>query len=204
MSVLVIDTGCANIASVCFALQRLDAQADVTSEPARIEAAQRVIFPGVGAAKFAMQRLRDLKLVDVLRLRTKPTLGICLGMQLMFEGSDEDGGVEGLSIFKGWAQKFRTNQEYPVPHMGWSKLELCDYTQFMRNISINESEKNYTYFVHSYYFPRTEDSCALAEYGGQKFTAAAQKGPFMATQFHPERSAGTGAAILRNFLEMAC
>lgn len=193
---VVIDTGCANIASVCFALERLGARPEVTGSPCAVAEAERAVFPGVGAAGFAMERLKRAGLTAPLKARTGPTLGVCLGMQLMYEGTDEDGGVEGLGLFAGQVRRFAPHPDRPVPHMGWNTLEPRAGAALLGGVQPGD----YAYFVHSYAAPVNEDAAASCDYG-QPFAAAAERGRFFGCQFHPERSAATGAAILKAFLE---
>ena len=195
-SVAIIDSGGANIASLLYAFERLSAAAILTTDATTIQAAQRVILPGVGAAKDAMERLRDNQLVDVIRRLTQPVLGICLGMQLLAEGSDEE-DVECLGILPGTATKFNAQPGFPVPNMGWCSISnKADHAIFsgMGNVS-------WFYFVHSYALPVSKYTIAEANHF-EPFSAMACKENFIAAQFHPERSSATGSRLLRNFLEM--
>lgn len=195
MKVAVVDSGGANIASVCFALQRLGVEAELTGDAATIRSAERVILPGVGAAAPAMAQLHALHLVQTLREITAPLLGICLGMQLLFESSDE-GDTPCLGLLPGRVALLPDAPGIRIPHMGWNTLEL------VRTASLLDGIDNHAqaYFVHSYAAPVSAD-CIAACTHGQRFAAMVQRGRVAGAQFHPERSAGTGARVLRNFIE---
>jgi len=194
--VAIIDGGGANIASLQFALQRLGAVAELTADPAAIRKAERVILPGVGAAADGMQKLHQAGLADVIPTLTQPMLGICLGMQLLFEGSDED-NADCLGIFGGRAHRFVAAAERPVPHMGWNRIARQKDAALLEGIP----DGAYFYFVHSFALDVTEHTIATADYG-RPFSAIVQKDNFMGTQFHPERSGRHGAKLLQNFLQM--
>jgi len=195
--VAIIDSGGANIASLVFALRRLGCEATLTRDPAAVRAASRVILPGVGAAADAMSRLAGQGLAEVIPALRQPLLGICLGMQLLFESSDE-GPVRCLGILAGTARRFQPAAGRPVPHMGWNQLATGRESPLLAGVTSGE----YAYFVHSYALPPGADTVATCDYGGP-FSAAVSRANFHGTQFHPERSGTTGARILRNFLE-AC
>jgi glutamine amidotransferase len=195
--VAIIDSGGANIASLVFALRRLGCEATLTRDPAAVRRAQRVILPGVGAAADAMTRLAGHGLVEVIPGLGQPVLGICLGMQLLFEASDE-GPSRCLGILPGTARRLGAAVGRPVPHMGWNQLETRAASPLLAGIASGE----YAYFVHSYALPPGPDTVATCEYG-TSFAAAVSHANFHGTQFHPERSGATGARVLRNFLE-AC
>lgn len=195
MNIAVIDSGGANIASVRHALARLGYAGDVTVDPEVIRAADRVLLPGVGAAADAMARLEAAGLVAVIRGLRQPVLGICLGMQLLFEGSDEDGGTECLGIIPGRARRFAAGPGRPVPHMGWNRVRANGHPLFA-----GIPEGSHFYFVHSYAVAPGEGTVAVCDYGGE-FTAVAARGNVAGAQFHPERSGRWGARLLRNFLE---
>jgi imidazole glycerol-phosphate synthase subunit HisH len=194
MQVAVIDSGGANIGSVLYALERLGARAELTADPAAIRAAPRVILPGVGAAAPAMAQLRELGLVDTIRALRQPLLGICLGMQLLFEGSDE-GDTECLGLLRGRVRKLPASPGVRVPHMGWNALLPRGEPALLQGVSSGAR----AYFVHSYAAPVTDDCIARCEHG-EPFAAMAARGNVAGAQFHPERSAATGARILANFL----
>lgn len=195
MKVAVVDSGGANIASVCFALQRLGVEAELTGDATSILAAERVILPGVGAAAPAMARLRELNLVQTLRQVNAPLLGICLGMQLLFEASDE-GDTPCLGLLQGRVGLLPDAPGVRIPHMGWNTLEPLRAESLLDGID-NGAQ---AYFVHSYAAPVTA-ACIAACFHGQRFAAMVQQGRVAGAQFHPERSAITGAHVLRNFLE---
>jgi glutamine amidotransferase len=197
--VVIIENGGANIASLQFALQRLDSSATVTSEPQRIRAASHVILPGVGAAADAMQRLRERQLHTLLPELRQPVLGICLGMQLLFEASDEggDSGVQCLGIIPGRARRFAPAAGHPVPHMGWNTLQVHKPSALLRDFAPD----SYAYFVHSYALDINDATIASSSYG-ISFSACVEWRNFYGAQFHPERSARAGAVLLQNFLAM--
>lgn len=194
-SVAIIDSGGANIASLLFAFQRLGLEASLTTDEKVIKTAERVILPGVGAARDAMQRLRDANLVDVIRDLRQPVLGICLGMQLLAEASDEE-DVECLGIIPGVAKKFSPAPSLPVPNMGWCKVSAVSEHPILRNLPA----ESFFYFVHSYALPVSDYTVATAEHE-QPFSAIIARENFVAAQFHPERSSKAGALLLRNFTE---
>jgi imidazole glycerol-phosphate synthase subunit HisH len=197
--VVIVANGGANIASLQFALERLQVPSTQTADPGRIRAASHVILPGVGAAADAMQRLRQLNLHTLLPELHQPVLGICLGMQLLFESSDEGGigGVQCLGVIPGRAERFAPVVGRPVPHMGWNTLQLERTSPLLNGLAPDA----YAYFVHSYALavnPATTASCAY----GERFSACVQWRNFYGAQFHPERSAQVGATVLRNFLAL--
>jgi glutamine amidotransferase len=192
--VAIIDSGGANIASLVFALRRLGCEAVLTRDPGCIREARRVILPGVGAAADAMERLAANGLERLIPTLSQPVLGICLGMQLLFQESEE-GPARCLGIIPGTARRFATGAG-PVPHMGWNQVQRRTESPLLSGIEDGE----YFYFVHSYALPPGPDTVATTDYGGP-FTAIACRGNFHGTQFHPERSGRAGARVLRNFLE---
>jgi glutamine amidotransferase len=192
-NIVIIASG-ANIASLQFALQRLDADATVSAEPDEIRAASHVILPGVGAAGVAMSRLRQSGLDAVIPALRQPVLGICLGMQLLYETSQE-GDVSCLGIIPGGAARFPEGAGRPVPHMGWNTLEIRRASPLLAGLS----DGDYAYFVHSYALDLGPATVASAHYGAQ-FSACVQWRNFYGAQFHPERSAAVGARVLENFL----
>lgn len=193
---MIVANGGANIASLQFALQRLGADSVVSDDAGEIRAASHVILPGVGAARDAMTRLRRSGLDEVLPQLTQPVLGICLGMQLLFEASQE-GDSFCLGIIPGIAARFPDAAGRPVPHMGWNTIEEQRPCALLDGLP----RRSYAYFVHSYALPLGEATVASTEYGRQ-FTACAAWRNFYGTQFHPERSAAVGARLLRNFLSL--
>ncbi len=195
--VVIIASGGANIASLEFALERLGCRPQLSSDPARIERATHVILPGVGAAVDAMARLDSLGLTRRIPALRQPVLGICLGMQLLYERSEE-GDARCLGILPGVARRFAAHPERPVPHMGWNQLRARRPSPLLSGIH----DGDYAYFVHSYALPVGPETVATADYGTD-FTAIVSHGNFHGTQFHPERSAQTGARILANFLDLS-
>jgi len=191
--VVIVASG-ANIASLQFALQRLDADASVSADPEEIRAAGHVILPGVGAAAVAMSRLRQSGLDTVIPVLRQPVLGICLGMQLLHESSQE-GDVACLGVIPGGAARFADDPGRPVPHMGWNTLEIRRPSPLLAGLS----DGDYAYFVHSYALDVGAATVASANYGGH-FSACVQWRNFYGAQFHPERSAAVGARLLENFL----
>jgi glutamine amidotransferase len=194
--VVVIDSGGANLASLEFALERLGADAHVTSDAAEIAAAPRVILPGVGSARDAMQRLRAAGLGARLPALVQPVLGICLGMQLLFEHSEE-GSTDCLGILPGAVRRLDARPALPVPHMGWNRLNVVREDPLLEGVASTE----YLYFVHGYAAPVSAVTLATASYGVD-LAAVVRRGNFWGTQFHPERSARAGARILQNFLRL--
>jgi len=193
--VAIIDSGGANIASLRYALERLGVTGRLTTDPDELRNASRVLLPGVGAAADAMQRLRRLGLADLIPRLEQPVLGICLGMQLLYESSAE-GDTACLGVIPGRVERFDVGCELTVPHMGWNQIEPRSPSPLLAGIHPGD----YLYFVHSYRAPFGPDTVASCDYGGE-FTAVVQCRNFFGTQFHPERSAQVGARILSNFLE---
>jgi imidazole glycerol-phosphate synthase subunit HisH len=194
-SVAIIDSGGANIASLLFALERLGYSACLTAAPDEIRSAEKVILPGVGAAADAMRRLHDSRLVDVIRGLTQPVLGICLGMQLLADASEEE-DVDCLGIIPGIARRLPVAEGFPVPNMGWCPVRRTADAPLLAGIP----DGSYFYFVHSYALPVSEFTLATARHA-DAFSAVIGRGNFLAAQFHPERSSTHGARLLRNFLE---
>jgi len=194
-TVALVDSGGTNIGSVTYALERLGARAVMTSDPATITAADRVVLPGVGAAGAGMRRLRDTGLVEVLQGLEQPLLGVCLGMQLLFESSEEDGGVSCLGLLPGAVVAIPPAPGVRVPHMGWNALEVLREDPILTGMSSGER----AYFVHSYAVPVGPVTTAATDHGGP-WSAVVRDGSRWGAQFHPERSAGVGARLLRNFL----
>lgn len=195
-SLVLVDSGGANIGSVKYALARLGAEAEICADFDAIRRADKVIMPGVGAAGAGMARLRGHGLTELIPTLTQPVLGICLGMQLMFEGSEED-HTQALGIFRGTARLLPDRPGLRVPHMGWNRLEQRRPSMLLEGLG-NDA---YAYFVHSFALPVSHDTVASAIHG-EAFCAVAQRDNFYGTQFHPERSAGVGARILENFLAL--
>lgn len=194
MTTAIIDTSTANIASVRFALERLGAPYHLVRDPDEAAAAERLILPGVGAAGPAMKILRSRGWDEVLRREQRPLLGLCLGMQLLFDHSAE-GDVDLLGLIPGRVEKLDPGRDGPWPHMGWNALEaLAEDEHLLAGIAPGER----VYFVHGFYVPVGEHTRAQSRYG-TSLTAIARRNNVAGCQFHPERSAKVGARILANF-----
>ncbi|NII10335.1 imidazole glycerol phosphate synthase subunit HisH [Oleiagrimonas sp. C23AA] len=194
--VVLIDAGGTNIGSVRYALSRLGVDAQMSDDPARIRAATHVILPGVGAAGPGMARLRASGLDAVIRGLDQPVLGVCLGMQLLFEHSEE-GEVDCLGLIPGQVRRFADDGERRVPHMGWNRLKTVREDDLSQALP----DEPYAYFVHSYYVPQGEATLLAADYG-VPISAMVRHRNFCGMQFHPERSAALGAELLRRFLDL--
>ena len=190
----IIDSGGANIASLRYAIDRLGIDSKITTDPQALRAATHVILPGVGAAADCMERLRSANLIETVRSLRQPLLGVCVGMQLLFESSEE-GDVACLGLLPGRVQRFAERDGLPVPHMGWNQLEFTQPSPLLDDIDSGD----YVYFVHSYCVPVSDSTVATATYG-ERFAAIVRHGNVFGAQFHPERSARAGALVLRNFL----
>jgi len=198
MALVVVDTGVANLASVEFAFERLGVKAVISDEPSVIRDASRVIIPGVGSAPFAMKKITDKGLTPVLKGLTQPVMGICLGMQLIFERLDEGPEpIEGLGLVPGRVSALDT-AGLPSPHMGWNTLKVLEADPILDGIS----DEDYAYFVHSFAAPVTDITLASSEYG-TAFSAVVRFGNVYGCQFHPERSSAAGSKILKNFLKVS-
>ena len=191
--VAIIDYGAGNTKSLQFALERLGASHVLTSDAEIIKQAERVIFPGQGAAGSAMTKLIDTGLDQLIPTLKQPLLGICLGMQLLCEYSEE-GGVEGLGIIKGSVKRFGGTVK--VPQMGWNSIHDPKSPLFE---GINEGD--YMYLVHSYYVPLCKETVATSHYN-DPYSVALQKANFYGVQFHPEKSSRKGQLLLQNFLKL--
>lgn len=196
MNVVLVDAGGTNIGSVRYALQRLGVEAALTADAAAIRAADKVILPGVGAAGPGMARLRELGLVEVMRSLTQPVLGVCLGMQLLCEHSEES-DTPCLGVIPAQVKRFVDVPGLRVPHMGWNALTTTREHPLLAGLAEGEQ----AYFVHSYAVPVGEYTLATADFGGP-FSAVVARANFHGMQFHPERSAAVGAKLLKNFLSL--
>tara|TARA_B100000427_G_C15481742_1_gene583343 strand:+ start:531 stop:1112 length:582 start_codon:yes stop_codon:yes gene_type:complete len=193
MNVAIIDYDAGNVQSLKFALDKLGVDSILTKDRELISKSDKVIFPGQGAAKNAMNKLHINDLVDLIPKLKQPVLGICLGMQLLFEKTEE-GNVNGLGIIKGYVKKF--SEKVKVPQMGWNTLENLESKLFN---NINEGE--YMYLVHSYYVPIVPETIGTSEYD-LKYSIAVKKNNFYGVQFHPEKSSFSGNKLLNNFLKL--
>lgn len=197
----IIDYGAGNLHSVCNALNSIGEQNEVTKDKDKILSAERLILPGVGSFGDAMKKLEGEGLVEVIREYVKsgkPFLGICLGLQLLFEESEETPGVKGLGIFKGKCEKIPAIDNLKIPHMGWNSLEISKDSKLLKDIG----SEPYVYFVHSYYI-KPEDESVVSAYTdyGSKLAIAVERDNVYALQFHPEKSSSTGMKILKNFVK---
>jgi len=190
---VIIKYNAGNVCSVEFGLQRLGVNAIVTDNPEEILSADKIIFPGVGAAGFAMDYLRERKLDALIRECKQPFLGICLGMQLLCKHSEEN-NTSCIGVFDEHVKKF--TGDIKVPQMGWNNIYNLQQPLFK---GLNEDE--YVYFVHSFYVEQSAHTSATANYG-LEYSAAIQKDNFYAVQFHPEKSGKAGEKILKNFIEL--
>jgi glutamine amidotransferase len=200
--IAIIDYDAGNIRSVEKALKFLGQDVKITRDPEEILSAEKVILPGVGAFGDAMRKLKEYGLDQVIRKtagKGTPFLGICLGLQLLFERSDEAPGVEGLGILKGEILRLPEKEGYKIPHMGWNSLELIHNGRLFRDLP----EDPYVYFVHSYYLKAADETIVKArtEYT-TAIDASVEQGNVFACQFHPEKSSETGLKILKNFVEL--
>ncbi len=195
--IAIIDYKAGNLTSVKYAFDALGVESRVTSDAAEIAAADRVVFPGVGAARSAMANLASLGLVDVVRrvAQEKPFFGICLGMQILFDRTEEDGGVDCLGLVPGEVRRFPDAPGCKIPHMGWNNVECR-----MQNAECGMGNGEYYYFVHSYYAPVGEFTAGETEFAGVEFTSMVKRGMITATQFHPEKSGAAGLALLKGWL----
>lgn len=195
MRVAILDYNAGNTRSVQFALERLGVEPILTQDPVVLAGVDKVIFPGVGAAGATMTYLKETGLDLIIKNLKQPVLGICLGMQLLCDFSEE-GNVVGLGVFPQKVKRFVVEEGLKVPHMGWNTLS-CEEVPLMAGIEAS----SYVYFVHSYYAEMSAYTVATCTYGNP-FSAALQKDNFYGTQFHPEKSGSIGAQILNNFIAL--
>lgn len=195
--VVMVESGGTNIGSVRCAFERLGVHAELSRDPERIRRASHVVLPGVGAAAPGMQRLRATGLDRLIPTLTQPVLGVCLGMQLLFEASAE-GDTACLGILEGRLARFDAARCGRVPHMGWNRVDVVRESPLLAGFD----ENAFAYFVHSYAAPVTSATVAVCDYGGA-FSAVVSERNFHGAQFHPERSAAAGARLLSNFLELS-
>lgn len=194
--VAIVDSIGSNLASLIFALNRIGSSFEITDEIDVLNKASHIILPGVGAAKNAMTKLKQRKLINEISKLTKPTLGICLGMQIFMDASDED-DAKCLGIISNSCRPFKNNKDYPVPHMGWNKVRFNRDSVLTKNLK----DDDYYYFVHSYYVPICSETIGVSSYPIE-FSAVVQKDNFFGTQFHPEKSGLSGSKILQNFVSL--
>ena len=203
-NLVIIDTGCANLASVRMAFERLGVQPQVSCQAADIEQADKLILPGVGTAVAAMKNLNERNLVPLIRAAKQPLLGFCLGMQMLAQASEENMSIDGdsgqlidcLGIVPGRIRLMEVGN-LRLPHMGWNQIEHDETHPLLKGIQSG----SYFYFVHSYALEVTDATLATCDYG-QPFTAIVGRDNFFGAQFHPERSGSAGARLLQNFLEL--
>ncbi len=200
--IAIIDYGAGNLQSVKKAFDYIGAESVITNDPKVILSADKILLPGVGSFGDAMDSMQKNGLVETVKecaLSGKPFLGICLGLQLLFEESEESPGVKGLGIFKGKIKKFSSDMGLKIPHIGWNSLEIKQKDTLFKDIP----ENSYVYFVHSYYLhAEDENDIATVTNYGIDFHSAVGKNNIFATQFHPEKSGDVGLQILRNFASM--
>jgi glutamine amidotransferase len=200
--IAIIDYGVGNLRSVEKAFSYIGCEAVISSDPEFVLKADGVILPGVGAYSDAMDNLKKAGMVDIVKNvigDNKPFLGICLGMQLLFDYSEEGGNVPGLGIFKGTIKQLPLDMNLKVPHMGWNSLNTSKDCTLFRNLP----DSPYVYFVHSYYLDAENKDMVIATTNyGIEFDVAIGKGNVFATQFHPEKSGEVGLTILKNFKEL--
>ncbi|MBE6330020.1 MAG: imidazole glycerol phosphate synthase subunit HisH [Bacteroidales bacterium] len=199
MKVVIVKYNAGNIFSVDYAMRRLGVEAEITGDLERIQSADKVIFPGVGEAETTMKYLKEHRLDEVIKSLKQPTLGICIGMQLMCKYSEEavSGRVDCLGIFDEAVRLFIPNEQVnKVPHMGWNTIETVNHPLFK-----GLPEDPYFYYVHSYYATVGENTIATTDYI-HPYSAVLHKDNFYATQFHPEKSGELGEIILKNFLDI--
>ncbi|WCE30701.1 imidazole glycerol phosphate synthase subunit HisH [Vibrio sp. SCSIO 43137] len=199
--VVIIDTGCANVSSVKFAIERLGYEVTISKEPEVVLAADKLFLPGVGTASEAMNNLKERDLIELVQKVEKPLLGICLGMQLLGKLSLEQGAkssepVACLELCDGEVRQMETG-DLPLPHMGWNTVKAEKGNPLFKGIE----EDEYFYFVHSFAMPVGDYTIARCEYG-QPFSAAIQSGNYYGVQFHPERSSKAGSRLIQNFLQL--
>lgn len=199
--VVIIDTGCANVSSVKFAIQRLGYEVAISKDPEVVLAADKLFLPGVGTASEAMKNLEERNLIELVKKVEKPLLGICLGMQLLGKSSQEKGQkadeqVDCLGLCDGDVRLLETG-DLPLPHMGWNTVSAQPGNPLFKGIE----EGEYFYFVHSFAMPVGNYTIAQCDYG-KPFSAAVQSGNYYGVQFHPERSSKAGSKLIQNFLEL--
>ncbi|MBA3660917.1 MAG: imidazole glycerol phosphate synthase subunit HisH [Gammaproteobacteria bacterium] len=194
--ITIIDYGGSNLASLVYSLNRLGVSANISQDAKVITNSSHVLLPGVTSASTAMKNLANLGLIDVIRSLTQPVLGICLGMQILFDHSQE-GDITCLSIIPGKVKKLIPSDNLTVPHMGWNALLNVSDIAIMKGVA----EQSYVYYVHSYAAPVGSQTTAVTSHSSD-FSAAVQCRNYFGAQFHPERSGSVGSLIIKNFLEL--
>ena len=197
-NIVIVNTGCANISSVKFAVERLGVQVTVSDDTNIIQKADKVFLPGVGSANAAMASIQKKQLSQCIQGLSQPVLGICLGMQLMVERSEESltESTTCLGLIPGQVKRMQVD-DLRLPHMGWNTVTAVDDAPLFKGIA----QQSYFYFVHSFAVAVSEFTMASCEYG-MPFSAAIHKDNFFGVQFHPERSSDAGAQLLKNFIEL--
>jgi len=193
--IVLVDYNAGNVTSLLYALKRLGAEVQVSSDPEVLSKASKIIFPGQGAAGAGMAALKERGLVEVLRKTTVPFLGICLGMQLLFESSEED-GTDGLGLVEGRVGRFE-NKNFKIPHMGWNLVKYSGGSPLFKDIP----DESFFYFAHSYRAPLGDTTQGVTFYG-EPFSSIVQKNNFFGVQFHPEKSGEMGLQVLSNFIRL--
>ncbi|MGO1246828.1 MAG: imidazole glycerol phosphate synthase subunit HisH [Oceanisphaera sp.] len=196
LKVAIIDTGCANLSSVRYAIERLGYSVTVSRDHQVLLDADKLLLPGVGSAREAMKNLAERNLIELIGQLHQPVLGICLGMQMLVQHSDE-GDVDGLGLIAAQCQHLEASDGIRLPHMGWNSITPMPNHPLFKDIP----EGSFFYFVHSYAVPVGDYTLATSHHG-TAFSAAIAQGNFFGVQFHPERSGAAGAQLLKNFLEL--
>ncbi|QCI24761.1 imidazole glycerol phosphate synthase subunit HisH [Buchnera aphidicola (Rhopalosiphum padi)] len=197
MNIAILNTGCANLTSIQVAIKKLGYTSTVTSDSSVVLKSKKVILPGVGTASTAMKKLNKKNLITTLKQLTQPILGICLGMQIFSQFSEECQGVKTIGIFKNCFTYLLKSSNLPLPHMGWNHIVFNHVHPLFKNIE----KKQRFYFVHSYFIPLNKYTLATTTYD-ISFSSVMQKNNFFGVQFHPEKSGDAGSQLLKNFLEM--
>ena len=200
--ITIVDYGMGNLRSVQKAFQKLSVEAEISASPTKIARAEKLVLPGVGAFRDAIAELKNKDMVGPVKdhiAAGKPFLGICLGLQLLFDVSYEDGEWEGLGIVPGEVRRLKDMPDLKIPHMGWNSLQIAGNPRILKDIP----EGSHFYFVHSYHVvPREESVIAATTTHGQSFVSVIEKENLFATQFHPEKSQRLGLKLLGNFAEL--
>ncbi|AAM67666.1 imidazole glycerol phosphate synthase subunit HisH [Buchnera aphidicola] len=197
MDIAILNTGCANLTSIQVAIKKLGYDSIVTSDPSIVLKSKKIFLPGVGTALAAMEQLHKKNLINTLKKLTQPILGICLGMQIFSQFSEECKGVKTIGIFDNCFTHLLKSSNLPLPHMGWNHIVFNNLHPLFKNID----KKERFYFVHSYIIPLNKYTLAKTKYG-VSFSSVMQKNNFFGVQFHPEKSGDAGAQLLKNFLEI--